>query len=406
MNFLAGNPFIKQDKNEFFFEEVNFIDLDVNTKTPYFIFLENRIRENIKMFNQMFSSHFNKYQGFYSFKANYLLEICKIIKEEGFGAEIISLPELELALKLKFPPDKIIAGGPYLTDELISKCIENKIREIVVYNIHDLERINEIANNLNITQKICLRINSGKYDARLGLNISEITIKDMTRIFSNCKNLELTTVLSHFSTQMNSIELLKKNCISLLDTLIEIQNNLGIEIKNINFGGGFPEAVVFKKERIEEYALTIKKLLDEYKTSHSTVYFEPGRYIIGDAGLLISKVIYTQNDGWIFLNVGNHIVPKFARCTLRFYNLSNVKETYNKKTSIAGIVPTDQDVLAKDYFFTPSVNIGDKVLIANVGAYCLTFSNRFPYTLPEIFLINGNKYKKIFNPIEQHDFSI
>jgi diaminopimelate decarboxylase len=120
----------------------------------------------------------------------------------------------------------------------------------------------------------------------------------------------------------------------------------------------------------------------------------------------ISKIVRVGDNRWIFLNIGNHICPKFARCSLRFYNVSQIDEPHKYKTSIAGIVPTDQDVLAKDYFFTEKLHEGDTILVTNTGAYCLTFSNRFPYLLPKIILINNNILKEIFNPEIDGDFSL
>ncbi|MFX1434347.1 MAG: hypothetical protein ACFFB1_11280, partial [Promethearchaeota archaeon] len=109
---------------------------------------------------------------------------------------------------------------------------------------------------------------------------------------------------------------------------------------------------------------------------------------------------------WIFLDIGNHICPKFAKCSLRFYNASQINSPHKYKTSIGGIIPTDQDVLAKDYFFTKEFNEEEIVLITNVGAYTLTFSNRFPYGLPNIFLVKNKDIEQIFNTVIDHDFSL
>ena len=106
------------------------------------------------------------------------------------------------------------------------------------------------------------------------------------------------------------------------------------------------------------------------------------------------------------MDIGNHISPKFARNPLRFYNISRIQEPHKYKTSIAGIVPTDQDILVKDYFFTETIKKGDLVLVANVGAYTLTFSNRFPYQLPRIYMIKDKNHRMIFDPEKDHDFSL
>jgi diaminopimelate decarboxylase len=158
--------------------------------------------------------------------------------------------------------------------------------------------------------------------------------------------------------------------------------------------------------QLKKIANEIKTTLTEFEVDYENIYFEPGRYFLGDAGLFISKIVKVSDNRWIFLNIGNHICPKFARCSLRFYNASQISNPHKYKTSIAGIIPTDQDVLAKDYFFTEKLTKGDKVLVTNTGAYCLTFSNRFPYRFPKILLINNTDIKEVFDPKIDKDISL
>jgi diaminopimelate decarboxylase len=204
---------------------------------------------------------------------------------------------------------------------------------------------------------------------------------------------------------MNSVEQFKKNIKNIAENAKKL-SKCGINVENINLGGGFPEATIMTQNQLKRNALVIKELLDEFDINYEHVYFEPGRYFVGDAGLFVSEVIKVFKNRWIFLNIGNHICPKFANCSLRFYNASNITEPHKYKTSFAGIVPTDQDVLAKDYFFTEKLKEGDKVLVTNVGAYTITFSNRFPYQLPNIFIVKGNNFKKIFDNSQSGDVSL
>ena len=185
----------------------------------------------------------------------------------------------------------------------------------------------------------------------------------------------------------------------------ELQSH-NINFENIDFGGGFPEAAVMPQDQLKKIAKSIRILLDESEINYRNIYFEPGRYFIGDSGLFIAKIVKVGEKRWIFLNIGNHICPKFAKCSLRFYNASLIDKPHKYKTSIAGIVPTDQDVLAKNYFLTEQLKQGNKIMITNTGAYCLTFSNRFPYSLPKILLIKGNDVNEIFDPEINKDFSI
>ncbi len=221
----------------------------------------------------------------------------------------------------------------------------------------------------------------------------------------DCENIRIKTILSHYSTQMNNYEQFRKNVEAIASNLKRLFS-VGISVENLNLGGGFPEATIMPYEQLKNIVSSIKNELKKLEITFKNIYFEPGRYIIGDSGLFVSKITKVDQNRWIFLNIGNHICPKFAKCSLRFYNASQIDKAHKFKTSIAGIIPTDQDVLAKDYFFTETLNEGDKVLITNTGAYCLTFSNRFPYSLPKILLVRNDDYKQIFNPEIDGDFSL
>jgi len=395
---------MKEEKS-LIIDQISFEEIKKKSSTPFMIFLENRLRENINIFKEVFNSEFNNFQCFYSFKANYLSEICNIVCSEGVGAEVIGLLELNLALKLGFPPGKILVGGPYLPKELIEKSIKNKVLEIIVYNLNDLYKINKIAKNYDIIQNICIRVRSQKFNSRLGIEFNETSILTLKTILNECKHIKISTILSHYTTQMNDTNQFKKNIESLVQNIKKL-SSIGIEIENINLGGGFPEAATMKEDRLKKIANFIKNTIENSGIKYKSIYFEPGRYFVGDAGVFIAQIIQVSEDRWIFLNIGNNICPKFARSTLRFYNVSKIYDSHKYKTSIAGIVPTDQDVLAKDYFFTEKNDEGDYVLITNVGAYTITFSNRFPYALPKIFLIKESNIQLIFDPQIDKDFSL
>jgi diaminopimelate decarboxylase len=315
------------------------------------------------------------------------------------------MPELKLALKLGFPPTKIIIGGPYLTKELIELSIKSRVKEIIIYDINNLKKVNSIAKSFNYVQDICVRINSRKYNSKLGVTFNNKNLIEFKQIINNFKHIQIKSILSHYSTQMNNVEQFKKNIAAIVYNLKLLAEN-GINVDNINLGGGFPEATVMPQEQLKFIAEEIKNTLGHSAINYEKMSFEPGRYFIGDAGLFIAKIVKKSENRWIFLNIGNHICPKFARCSLRFYNASQINEPHKYKTSIAGIIPTDQDVLAKDYFFTKKLIKGDFVIVTNTGAYCLTFSNRFPYMLPKILLINNHDIKLIFDPRINRDFSL
>ncbi|TFG24440.1 MAG: hypothetical protein EU532_12590, partial [Promethearchaeota archaeon] len=243
MKKISGNPYITVEQEKIKLDNFYLDEILKASKTPFMVILESRIRNNIKTFNKVFKSVFNNFQGFYSFKANFLPEVCSIINSENFGAEVISLPELELALHTGFSSNKILAGGPYLSPEFLEKSIKNEVREIVVYNLNDIEKINDVAFQNDKIQNVCLRINSNKYGSRLGINFEDDNISLLKKILQKCENISFTTLLSHFSTQMNDIKQFKKNVNAISNTKSLLEKS-GIEIEKINLGEGFPEAAI------------------------------------------------------------------------------------------------------------------------------------------------------------------
>jgi len=405
MKIISGNPFIKKEDDGMFLDNVSVNTILKSSSSPSMIFLENRIRQNIRVFKRVFESLFNNFHCFYSMKANYLPDICNVIRSEEVGVLVVSPLELNAALKAEFPSSGIIAGGPLLTQDFIELCLENKIKEIIAYDLEDLKLINRLAARKNIVQDVCIRIKSQKYGSRLGISSNSEKIEEIRSTIKNCGNINCVSLLSHLTTQMNNIHQYSKNVLSILDTCRNL-NRSGIDIKNLNLGGGFPEAVIMTEKQLSRIVHVLRDLLENHDTTFKRIYLEPGRYFVGDSGVFISKIVRSTEDRWIFLDIGNHICPKFARNSLRFYNISQINESHKYKTSIAGILPTDQDVLVKDYFFTKNLIKGDNVLITNVGAYTLTFSNRFPYRLPELFLVKDHECRKIFDPVINHDFAL
>ena len=406
MKTISGNPFIRYDeKGNIFLDEAPIEKFTSLNETPVMIFFENRIRENARNFKEIFSSTFSNFEGFYSLKANFLDSVCKILSSEGIGMELVGGPELDLALKCKVPPSQIIMGGPYLPEALIKKGINHKVKEIIVYDLDYLNAVNKIAKKCNQVQDVCLRVNSQKYESKLGINITERNLKRIKKQVKGFKNLKIKTILSHYTSQMNSFHQYEKNINAIIEAAKALKECVPT-LENLNLGGGFPEATVMPPHQLKRIASKMYQSLKASKFDFQKIYFEPGRYLVGDSGLFLAEVLNCSEHRWIFLNVGNHLCPRFARCSLRFYNASRINDAHKYPANFAGIVPTEQDVLSKNYFFTKRVENGDKILITNVAAYCLTFSNRFPYKLPPIYLIKNERIKKIFNPHKDVDFSL
>jgi diaminopimelate decarboxylase len=292
MKKISGNPYLTKKDRNILIDSIPLDEIVQKYKTPLLVFLKNRIKDNIKTFLSIFNEEFENFHCFYSLKANFLPEICKIISNENVGAEAVSLPELKSALKAGFSPTRIIVGGPYLPDDLIDYSIKNKVKEIIIYDLKDIRKINLIAQKYNHIQNICIRVNSQKYGSKLGVKFDKNKAMLLEHSLKNYYSIRLTSILSHSGTQMNSLDQFVKNIKSLILNLkLLLKHNIFIE--NINFGGGFPEASVMTQNQLKKIAQMMKKELIESNISFKNIICEPGRYIVGDSGLL--ETIFAQS---------------------------------------------------------------------------------------------------------------
>ena len=159
-------------------------------------------------------------------------------------------------------------------------------------------------------------------------------------------------------------------------------------------GGGMPNAGALKENQLISIFREMKEEFVEQGFPDPKICIEPGRYIVEDAGLFLMEIISTSDDGHsFFVNSGTYNIPRFARNSLRFYNIDQPLSHYNHKTTIYGIVPSEEDILMKNYNFSSKNEIGNKIVVMNCGAYAYTFSTRFPYHVPSVVYINDSSYE-------------
>lgn len=369
--------------------------------------MEQRIRENCQTLLKLSQKYFDA-KIFYSYKANYLPAICQIITEEGLGAEVATEFEYNLAVQLGVPIDSIILSAPYKSPSFLQKAIQERIGLIIISHPLELKTIASMGAE-TIKQKIGLRLRSPRPNKQLGLNITKQNVIKILDYLSN-PQLELTTLQLHSGTQIDA-----QNYKDGIDYLMNIANLLesqGITISQLDFGGGFPEAISISEEDIENLFILLLETLHDRGWQQVACLFEPGRYIVGDAGILLAQIVSTfevRGSKWIMLNTGNHQCPKFSNSNFRFELIDRMSAPHNTPLSIAGCLPTDMDVLAKRYPFPDSYTQHDNIAIFNAGAYTITWSTRFSFPFPPLLLINKNQCTPLELPyslIEKKDKAI
>ena len=359
---VFGNNFITKRDKRIYLDEINAEFIYDNYKTPLFVFLKRKIVENIQRLNQVLDNVFEKRDLYYSVKSNYLPAILNAINEQGVKFSTVSRYELDILRSNNISTDEIIFGSPYLDFKVLNEIAKSKNPTICVYSVNQINILESFAQKHNIEcLDVLLRVKSPNSNSHLGFYLDSDQLIVLKKLLDGCSRIRVLGILCHFGTQINRIKTIKKNSEYISSVLRELENRSICEAQIINLGGGLPIASSLKKERLMDYFQIQRDIFTDSGFSGLKVILEPGRYIIGDAGCCILRIVdQTNNKGKhagrvetnLYLNGGLHILPRFSKNPLRFYNINAPLEHYNNPVNFYGIELIEQDVLAKNYNFT------------------------------------------------------
>jgi len=394
---------MKYKNNRYYIENISVDKICKIAGTPTYIYSYNKIKENILNFKRQFNS-IDPLTCF-SVKSNNNINILKIIKSFGLGADVVSMGELIRALKAGISPKKIVFSGVGKTKEELKFAIKNKILLINTESESELKMIEKIAKSMKKKIDIGLRLNpdtdaktlskisTGKKENKFGLNR-----RDLLEIINNIKNskyLNLLCLSVHIGSQITSHKPYEKMLKELSDTIKASK----YKFEYIDLGGGM--GIQYDKSEkplnYVKYLTLIRKFLKKYKCK---IIFEPGRSIIGNTGYLASRVIYMKNSGKKNFVILDAAMNDFMRPALygARHKILAAKKNNSKSNKIYEFVGPICETT--DKFLTTSkfqvLNEGDVVLICDVGAYGIVLSSNYNLrTIPQEVLIKGSKIKTI-----------
>lgn len=397
---------LKNNKGTLYIEECNAIELTKEYDTPLYVYSESRIKENyLRLFNA-FKKNYDKFKLYYSLKANDNLAISRILQKLGAGADCSSPAEIHLAKKAGITD--IIYSGIYYRDDEIAYGVKNKVK----INLDNADKLDALAKTG--TREVCFRINpgigNGKFDqivtggkeAKFG-----IVEEDILNAYKKAKELGFNRFGIHMMTGSCIIEgdYFEKITTILMDMVGNIANQLKIKFDFIDIGGGFgiPYENNEKELDIEEVAKSVtkvfKKKLEEYNLGNPYLVIEPGRYIVGDAAILLTKVASIKKNPKNFIGVdasmSTLIRPMLYNTHHEIYLANDLNSVKENKVDIVGQICETTDVFAKNTEM-PKIKENDILAILNAGAYGFSMSSTYGgKPKPAEVLVNGNKHELI-----------
>ena len=372
-------------------------------ETPIFCYSQKKIKENINNFKKSFKS-FSPIICF-STKSNSNLEILKEIKRNGLGADVVSKGELMIALKAGISSKKIVFSGVGKTRSELIYAIEKNILLINCESKSEILEIERIAKlkkkkvdigirlNPNTDAKTLKQISTGKKENKFGIN--EKTFIDVSRYIKDSKFLNLKCLSVHIGSQILDHKPYQK-MINVLDKLIK---KMDFSFEYIDLGGGM--GIDYKKDNkkfdFKKYNQIIKKFLVNHK---SKIIFEPGRSIIGNTAILVSKILYIKENSkkdFIILDaaMNDFMRPALYGAKHKIIPLKKINKITNKTYDFVGpICETTDKFLSTTKF--QKLNEKDYIIICDVGAYGTSLSSNYNIRpKPPEILIKGSRINVI-----------
>jgi diaminopimelate decarboxylase len=395
--------FIRLEKNNLCVENISAISLTKRYKTPFYCYSLSQLKSNFYNFNNAFRKI--KPLICFSVKSNANIALLKELKKIGSGADVVSAGELLKATKAGISSKKIVFSGIGKTSEEIQLAIKKKVLLINMESESEANLINKISKrmstttsvgirlNPNITGKTNKKISTGGKDDKFGLSFNDFV--SLCKKIDSMRNLKLEGLSVHIGSQITNIKPFRK----VLSVLNQVISKTKVNFKFIDLGGGMGISYSKKEKKLnlDQYAKLVNKFIKDKKVQ---IIFEPGRSIIANTSILISKVIYikkSNNKKFIILDAGMNDLMRPALYNA-YHEIIPLKKSSKKVKGYVDFVgpiceSSDKFLSQKN---TSEIHEGDFVAIANVGAYGMSLVSNYN-TRPIIseVLVDKSKHKLI-----------
>ena len=352
--------------------------------TPFYVYSYKQMRDNYKTF----SNYFKKVGPLicFSVKSNSNVSLISELGRLGSGADVVSEGELIKALKAKIKPSKIVFSGVGKTENELKFAIKKRVLLINIESESEARLIDKISRKMRRTTSIGIRINpgvdantlskisTGKIDSKFGLPKSNFL--NFCRNFKKFKNLKIKAVSVHIGSQITSVGPFRKT----LNVLYKIIKSSPINFEYIDLGGGFGIPYQRKEKKID--IGTYSKLVNKFKKRlNCKIIFEPGRFIIGNAGTLVSRIVFIKkniNKNFVILDAGmnDFMRPALYNAKHNIIPVLKLKKKINGNVEFVGPICESTDTFIK-YRNYPLLNENNLVAITNVGAYGSSLSSNY-----------------------------
>jgi diaminopimelate decarboxylase len=391
-------------RDRLWLEDVMLDDIIKDVGSPVYVYSKARILENYQRFDEGLSHY--THQVMFAVKSNSNGALISLLGKAGAGADIVSSGELFRARRAGITPNKIVFSGVGKRSDEITAALEAGILMFNVESIEELQAIDRVAATLHKAAPVAIRVNpdvdamthdhitTGKKENKFGIPLHKVL--PVFRMAAKLPRINLMGIHAHIGSQIMTtrpyVETLKR-VLKLVDSL----EDEGITLKYLDLGGGI--GVRYKSEdplTPKQFAKDIAPLL---RNRHYTLLVEPGRSLVADAGLLLTKVLYRKESSTRHFIIVDAGMNDLARPALydAYHGIHPLLARSGRRVTadIVGPVCESSDYLARQRTL-PLPEQGDSLAVATAGAYGFAMGSQYnSRPRPPEVLVHGSKWTVI-----------
>jgi len=395
------------------------VDLANEFGTPLYLFDESTLRHKCREFRDEFCKYHPDTLVIYASKAFLNRALALILKEEGLGLDVVSGGELSIAHSVDFPLEKVYFHGNNKTPEELNLALDLGVGRIVVDNFYELELLDRLTGERGISQSILLRLTpgvdphthqyttTGTIESKFGFPLATGQAEEAVNRALSASNLNLLGFHFHLGSPVSEVQPYELAMELLLRFAQEMGRKFGFNLSEFNIGGGFAVSYTLdsKVPTIADYARALigklNGLVSELGLSRPRLIIEPGRAIVGQAGVALYKVgaikeipgikKYVCVDG----GISDNIRPALYGARYEALAANKALEAEREVVTIAGKLCESGDILVRDINLA-SVQPGDIIAIPVCGAYSIPMSSNYnAMPRPAIVMVNEGRARLI-----------
>ena len=339
----------------------------------------------------------------YSIKTNDNLSVVRALAKLGSGTDVVSGGELFKARKAGVPANRIIFAGVGKTDDEIAYALKEGIRYFNVESIPEIEAINEVAKKLHKVASIAIRFNpnidalthryisTGKKENKFGIFLGDL--KKVIETVRNCRSVHWTGVHAHIGSQMTQTASVGKAARVVEQIVMKLRRE-GFPIHTVNLGGGY--GINYQGEKPPKPSQYASLVIPVIKRLNATLILEPGRFISGNSGALLTKVVYVKQSGKktfyiVDAGMGDLIRPALYEAYHRIAPAVGSQKPF-QTVDVVGPICESTDFFAKNRKL-PLAKRGDLLVVFSAGAYASVMGSTYNARplAPEV-VVRGNRF--------------